>query len=103
MAVPQRFLKGALQTLALSLASELAPSNIRVNSIAPSLTETPLALPLLNTPEKIEASAKRHPLQRSGTANDIASCAAFLLSEDASWITGQTFKIDGGLSSLKWS
>lgn len=93
--------KGGLQSLALSLAAELASSHIRVNTIAPSLTDTPLAAHLLNTPEKIEASSKRHPLQRIGNVNDIASMAAYLLSNDASWITGQTLTIDGGMSRLK--
>lgn len=93
--------KGALEGLALSLASELAANKIRVNAIAPSLTETPLAGALLNTPEKMEASAKRHPIQRVGSANDMASAARFFLSDDSSWITGQSLTIDGGLSKLK--
>ena len=83
-----------------SLAAELAPS-IRVNAIAPSLTETPLAAHLLSTPEKIEASAKRHPLQRIGKANDIAALGCFLLGDEASWITGQVLAVDGGLSRLR--
>jgi 3-oxoacyl-[acyl-carrier protein] reductase len=93
--------KGALEGLALSLASELAPAKIRVNVIAPSLTDTPLAANLLNTPAKATASAERHPLQRVGTAGDIAQAARFLLSPDASWITGQSLSVDGGLSKLK--
>lgn len=93
--------KGALEGLALSLASELAPSKIRVNVVAPSLTDTPLASALLNTPEKLEASAKRHPLQRVGTVDDMASAARFFLSEGASWITGQCLSVDGGMSKLK--
>jgi len=93
--------KGALEGLALSLASELSPSKIRVNAIAPSLTETPLAANLLNTPEKVEASSKRHPIQRIGTVNDMAAAARFFLSEDSSWITGQCLTIDGGLSKIK--
>ena len=92
--------KAAVEGLTRSLAAELAPK-IRVNCIAPSLTETPLAGRLINTPEKIEQSGKRHPLQRIGNTNDIASIAAFLLSDDSSWMTGQVLKIDGGMSTLK--
>jgi NAD(P)-dependent dehydrogenase (short-subunit alcohol dehydrogenase family) len=93
--------KGALEGLCRSLAAELAPSNIRVNLVAPSLTDTPLASTLLATPDKIEASARRHPLGRVGTAEDIASVAEFLLSEQASWITGQVMHVDGGMGNLK--
>ena len=92
--------KGALEGLTKALAAELAPK-IRVNCIAPSLTNTPLAAPLLNTEQKVEANALRHPLKRIGTPADIANMAAFLLSEKASWITGQILHVDGGMSSLK--
>lgn len=92
--------KAAVEGLMRSLAAELSPS-IRVNAIAPSLTETPLAARMLSTPEKIEASAKRHPLQRIGKANDIAALGCFLLGDEASWITGQVLAVDGGLSRLR--
>jgi NAD(P)-dependent dehydrogenase (short-subunit alcohol dehydrogenase family) len=92
--------KGAIEGLTRSLAAEFAPK-IRINCIAPSLTETPLAAALLNTPEKIEANAQRHPLKRIGTAEDIANMAAFLLSEKSSWISGQIMKVDGGMSAVK--
>lgn len=92
--------KAAVEGLGKSLAAELAPG-IRVNVIAPSLTHTPLAEKLLSTPEKTEASAKRHPLQRVGKPEDIAAMAAFLLSDQAGWITGQIIGIDGGMSALK--
>lgn len=93
--------KGAVEGLARSLAAELASSKIRVNVIAPSLTDTPLAGNLLNSPEKKEAAGKRHPLQRVGTAEDMAKLTCFLLSDDSSWITGQVIGVDGGLGSLK--
>lgn len=93
--------KGALESLALSLAAELAPSAIRVNVIAPSLTDTPLAGGLLNTPEKREAAGKRHPLGRFGSAEEIATAARFLISPEAGWITGQVLTIDGGLSKIR--
>ena len=92
--------KGAIEGLARSLAAEYAPA-IRVNCIAPSLTDTPLAASLLNTDQKKEVNALRHPLKRIGTTADIANMAAFLLSEKAGWITGQILHVDGGMSSLK--
>jgi len=82
------------------LAAEWAPS-IRVNAIAPSLTHTPLAEKLLSSEEKIQAASKKHPLQKIGAADDIASAVLFLLSEESSWVTGQILSVDGGLSSLK--
>lgn len=93
--------KGALEGLALSLAAELSANKIRVNTIAPSLTDTPLAKNLLSTDEKREASNKRHPLGRVGTPHDIASAALFLLSDEASWLTGQVLGVDGGIGNLK--
>ena len=93
--------KGAIEGLTRSLAAEWAPSKIRVNAIAPSLTETPLASALLSTPEKKEASDKRHPLGRIGSAEDIAASTVFLLSPQSSWMTGQILHVDGGMSTLK--
>lgn len=93
--------KGAIEGLTRSLAAEWAPSKIRVNAIAPSLTETPLASALLSTPEKKEASDKRHPLGRIGTSEDIANATVFLLSSQSSWMTGQILHLDGGMSNLK--
>jgi len=92
--------KGAVEGLTRSLAAEYAP-NIRVNAIAPSLTDTPMASRLLNSDEKREASAKRHPLNLFGKPEEIAKVAAYLLSDDSSWITGQVIHIDGGISSLR--
>ena len=92
--------KAAIEGLSQALAAEFAPA-IRVNCIAPSLTDTPLAASLLNTEQKKEANAQRHPLKRIGTAKDIANMAACLLSEKAGWITGQIMHVDGGMSSIK--
>jgi NAD(P)-dependent dehydrogenase (short-subunit alcohol dehydrogenase family) len=92
--------KGALEGVARSLAAELAPT-VRVNIIAPSLTDTPLAAPLLSGEAKREAAAKRHPLQRVGRDEEIAELVTFLLSPASRSITGQTFRPDGGLSSVR--
>jgi NAD(P)-dependent dehydrogenase (short-subunit alcohol dehydrogenase family) len=92
--------KGAIEGLTKSLAAEFAPS-IRVNAIAPSLTNTPLASKFLNSPEKITAQVQNNPMKRIGEAKDIAEMAAFLLSEKTSWITGQILHVDGGYSSVK--
>ncbi len=92
--------KGAVEGLTRSLAAEFAPS-IRVNCIAPSLTDTPLAERLLNSEEKREAADARNPLHKVGTADEVAAMAEFLLTGESSWITGQIFHIDGGMGTLR--
>lgn len=91
--------KGAIEGFAKSLAAEYAPG-FRVNVIAPSLTDTPLAEKLLSNDDKRERMNNRHPLKRVGEAKDIANLAAFLLSDNSSWITGQVLGVDGGLSTI---
>lgn len=92
--------KGAVEGLGRSLAAEYAPK-VRVNVIAPSLTDTPLAHSLLSNERKREANADRHPLKKVGQPQDIAEMASYLLSEKASWITAQVFKVDGGMSAIR--
>jgi len=92
--------KGAIEGLTRSLAAEFAPS-IRVNCIAPSITDTPLANKLLNNESKVKSSEERHPLKRIGNAKEIAELVEFLLSDSSSFITGQILKVDGGISSVK--
>ena len=90
--------KGGLEALSRSLAAEWAP-NIRVNTVNPSLTDTPLAEALLSTDQKRENAAQRHPLKKIGTPKDIAKAAVFCLEND--WVTGQTIGVDGGMSSVR--
>jgi len=92
--------KAAVSGLTLSLAAELAPA-VRVNAIAPSLTQTPLAAGLLHNESGAQSIAALHPIPRLGVAGEMAELAAFLLSGQSSWITGQIIGVDGGRSSLR--
>ena len=92
--------KGAIEGLTRSLAAEFAPK-IRVNSIAPSIVKTNLSEKFLNSDLKLEKSGQRHPLGRIGKVEEISKLAAYLLSDDSSWITGQVIKIDGGIGSIR--
>jgi len=92
--------KGAVEGLTRALAAEFAPK-LRVNCIAPSLTNTKMATKFLNTEEKVASSAQRHPLKRVGKVDDLAAGILFLLGEESSWMTGQILHFDGGLSTLK--
>ena len=91
--------KGAIEGLTRSLAAEFAPK-VRVNAIAPSIVDTPLAKRLLNNDRKRELISDKHPLKRVGEVEDISELACFLLSASASWITGQIIGVDGGKSSI---
>lgn len=91
--------KGAIEGLTRSLAAEFAP-NIRVNCVAPSLTDTKLAGRLLNTPDKKETHGKTHPLGRVGEPEDIAEAISFLLGDRSSWVSGQIIHVDGGKSTI---
>lgn len=92
--------KGAVEGLTRALAAELAPA-IRVNAVAPSLVDTPLAAPLLSTAAKRAAMAGRHPAGTIGDADRVAALIAFLLSDEATWMTGQIVAMDGGLGALR--
>ena len=91
--------KGAIEGLTVSLAAEFAP-NIRVNCIAPSLTNSKMSQSILKNKMMADGIAKSHPMKRIGQAADIASMAKFLLSDESPWITGQIIGVDGGKSSL---
>lgn len=92
--------KGAIEGLTRSLAAEFAPK-IRVNAIAPSIVNTPLASKFLNNEAKLEKANERHPLGRVGSAKEIAQATIFLLSEESSWMTGRILQLDGGIGNLK--
>jgi len=92
--------KAAVEGLTVALAAELAPA-VRVNCIAPSLTRTGIAEPLLRNPQMADAIAKQHPIPRLGEPDDAAALADFLLSGSAGWISGQVIGVDGGRSTLR--
>ena len=91
--------KAAVEGLTVTLAAEFAP-NIRVNCIAPSLSKSKIADPMLKNPAIAEGIAKAHPLKRLGEGKDSAALAKFLITEESSWVTGQVIAVDGGRSKL---
>ena len=91
--------KAAVEGLTVTLAAEFAP-NIRVNCIAPSLTKSKIAEPMLKNSVIADGIARAHPLKRLGEGKDSASLAKFLITEDSSWVTGQIIAVDGGRSKL---
>lgn len=92
--------KAAVEGLTISLAAELAPS-VRVNAVAPSLTNTTLSEKFLNTPDKTEAAQKRNPLKQIGKPEDISNAIEFLISDKSGWVSGQIISVDGGMNNLK--
>ncbi|MCH2216381.1 MAG: SDR family oxidoreductase [Flavobacteriales bacterium] len=92
--------KGAVEGLTKSLSAELAPS-VRVNCVALSLTDTPMAEALLNNERKQDASKLRHPLKRYGQPADAAEAALFFLESKSSWVTGQVLGVDGGMGTIQ--
>ena len=91
--------KAAIEGLTVSLAAEFAP-NIRVNSVALSLSNSKIAHPILKNSAIAQGIAKAHPLKRLGEGKDGAALAKFLLTEESSWVTGQIIAVDGGRSKL---
>ena len=92
--------KGAIEGLTRSLAAEFAPK-IRVNSIAPSILETPMSEKFLNSEAKLDNAKNRHPLKEIGSAKEISEIVKFLLEDNSKWMTGQIISVDGGMSSLR--
>lgn len=93
--------KAGVEGLVRAAAASYAARGLRINAVAPGLVDTPLAAPLLANPQARAFSEKLHPLGRVGTPDEIAAALAYLLSADASWITGQVWHLDGGLSSVR--
>ncbi len=92
--------KGAIEALTKTLAAELSPK-VRVNCIAPALTETSLMGKFFTDPEKVAALGAQYPLKRTGTVDDLAAAACFLLGDESRWVTGQTLGVDGGMSTVQ--
>lgn len=92
--------KGGIEAMVRSAAATYAPRGLRINAIAPSLTDTPLAKPMISSEQALAFSQKMHPLGEIGNADHVASLAEWLLSEEARFATGQTYVIDGGLSTI---
>ncbi|KLT64384.1 SDR family NAD(P)-dependent oxidoreductase [Pedobacter sp. BMA] len=90
--------KGGLKMLTRNLATELAPFNIRVNNVAPGAVSTPINQDLLNNKEELERVISNIPLRRMGRVEDVAGVVAFLASDDAAYVTGSTYFVDGGLT-----
>lgn len=92
--------KGGVEGLTRALAAELAP-DIRVNAIAPSVTDTGIAQRLLSSEQMAQGLADMHPRGRYGQPDDVAAMADLLLGKDADWITGQVIAVDGGRGALR--
>eukprot|EP00312_Isochrysidales_sp_CCMP1244_P004122 CAMPEP_0196689530 /NCGR_PEP_ID=MMETSP1090-20130531/18375_1 /TAXON_ID=37098 /ORGANISM="Isochrysis sp, Strain CCMP1244" /LENGTH=237 /DNA_ID=CAMNT_0042028539 /DNA_START=30 /DNA_END=743 /DNA_ORIENTATION=+ len=91
--------KGAIEGMTRALAAEFAPS-VRVNAIAPSISHSAMAAPMLGKESMRNTLAKSHPLGRVGEADDSAALASFLLSDEAGWVTGQVIGVDGGRAAV---
>ena len=92
--------KGAIEGLTRTLAAEFA-AHSRVNCLAPALTDTPLTEKFFADPEKAKSLGEKYPLGRTGTVDDLATAGAFLLGGESSWITGQVWGVDGGMSNVR--
>lgn len=90
--------KGGLKMLTRNLATELAPLNIRINNVAPGAISTPINKALIDNPELLDKVLKNIPLKKLGKPEDVAAVVAFLASDDAEYVTGSTYFVDGGLT-----
>jgi 3-oxoacyl-[acyl-carrier protein] reductase len=93
--------KGAVEGLALAAAASYATFGIRVNVVAPGLTDTPLTAAITGNEAQLKASAAMHPLGRIGRADEVAAAVAWLLDPAQAWITGQVLGVDGGLATVR--
>jgi NAD(P)-dependent dehydrogenase (short-subunit alcohol dehydrogenase family) len=92
--------KGGIEAMVRAAAASYASRGLRINAIAPSLTDTPLSQPIVGSEQALEISKRMHPIGAIGEASDVASLAAWLHSDQAKFVTGQTFVIDGGISTI---
>tara|TARA_B100000003_G_scaffold198064_1_gene202628 strand:+ start:4099 stop:4806 length:708 start_codon:yes stop_codon:yes gene_type:complete len=93
--------KAGIESIVKSASVTYSRKGLRFNAVAPGLVDTPLSSRIINNPASLELSKKLHITEKIGTANDISNMIKFLIDENNSWITGQTFRVDGGLSSTK--
>jgi len=91
--------KGGLELFTRCVAMDYAAHGIRCNSVCPGLIDTPMAAPLLNDPEMKAQALAAYPINRVGTPEEVAKMVVYLASDDASWVTGSSFTIDGGLTA----
>jgi glucose 1-dehydrogenase len=90
--------KGGLRSITRTLALELAPRGVRINTIAPGMIATPMTADRIEDPQKLEESRQRIPMHRPGEPQEVANVALFLASDDASYVTGSSYFVDGGLT-----
>ena len=91
--------KGGLDALTRALAIDYAQDGIRCNVVNPGLIDTPMAAPLMSNPEQLEPILSHYPIRRPGKSEEVAKMVLYLASDDAAWVTGATFPIDGGMTA----
>ena len=90
--------KGALDALTRALAIDYASEGIRCNVVNPGLIDTPMAAPLMSNPEQLDPILSHYPIRRPGKPEEVANMVLYLASDEAAWVTGGTFPIDGGMT-----
>ena len=93
--------KGALDALTRAVAVEYAKEGIRCNVVNPGLIDTPMAAPLMANPDMLQPILNQYAIRRAGTPDEVASMVLYLASDEAAWVTGATFPIDGGMTAYK--
>jgi NAD(P)-dependent dehydrogenase (short-subunit alcohol dehydrogenase family) len=90
--------KGALDAMTRALAVDYANEGIRCNVVNPGLIDTPMAAPLMSNPEQLDSILSHYPIRRAGKPEEVANMVLYLASDEAAWVTGGTFSIDGGMT-----